>query len=281
MLSLNFLQLPALKDKYISLMIDRCGLLPPSEMTLPCHDVCHLFEEIVTHGLPRYRNLFKFERMNSFMKQTLKNRAHGVASMMKNYNTHERNTMSGTLYLQNVAKFHSLCQLQPINGLPFQSLSSYVSAVHVEPPEETGEDRTILYDVPSSNVIELRGHPFDVTLSYEEINFLLEDNMDLCTEEGFSAIKLIMQAYRGHCARRAQWQYKGDVLGYARYLFHPTNHGMYKRVIGNYRARVRDVAAKQQCDCDIQVLRDLVAMEEPHIIVRYVISKCLKMSQNV
>jgi hypothetical protein len=34
-----------------------------------------------------------------------------------------------------------------VNGLPFQSLSSYVTSIHVEPPEETGEDRTVLYDV--------------------------------------------------------------------------------------------------------------------------------------
>lgn len=134
-------------------MVDRIGYLPPCEATLPCHDVVHLFDEIVSHGLPRYRNLFKFERMNNFMKQNLKNRAHGIASMMKNYNIHERNTMAGTLYLKNVVKFQSLCELQPVNGQPFQSLSSYVTGVHVEPPDETGEDRTILYDVPSSNVI--------------------------------------------------------------------------------------------------------------------------------
>ena len=211
-------------------MIDRCGYVPPCEATLPCHDIVHLFEEIVSHGLPRYRNLFKFERMNNFMKQTMKNRAHGIASMMKNYNIHERNTMTGTLYLKNVAKFQRLCELQPVNGLPFQSLSSYVSGVHVEPPDETGEDRTVLYDVPSSNVIELRGPPIDITLFYQDINFLLEDNIDLCNEDGFSAMKLIMQAYQSNCVHRANWLFKGDVLGYIKFLFEPANSAVYKRV---------------------------------------------------
>ena len=249
-------------------MVDRSGYLPPCEMTLPCHDICHLFEEVVSHGLPRYRNLFKFERMNNFMKQNMKNRAHGIASMMKNYNIHERNTMTGTLYLKNVAKFQSLCDLQPVNGLPFQSLSSYVTGVHVEPPTETGEDRTILYDVPSSNVIELRGSPFDVVLYEQDINFLLEDNIDLCNEEGFSAMKLIMLGYRNQCVRRANWQYRGDVLGYMKYLFEPTNSAAYKRVIGNFRGRVRDPSVREQCDSDLQLLRGLVAMETPQVTVR-------------
>jgi hypothetical protein len=157
-------------------MIDRFGFVPPCEATLPCHDICHIFTEIGTHGLIRYRNRFKFKRMNSFMKPSLKNRAHGLASIMKSYDTHERSTMATTLYISNVEKFHSLCQLHPVNGLPFQSLTSYVSSLHVEPPEETGEDWTIVYDIPSSNV----------TLSTEDINYLLEDNIDICHAEGFS-----------------------------------------------------------------------------------------------
>ena len=185
-------------------MVDRLGFVPPSEATLPCHDICHIFDEISTHGLIRYRNLFKFERMNSFMKQTLKNRAHGIASIMKNYNTHERTTMSGTIYLDNVAKFQSLCKLQPINGLPFQSLGSYVTSIHVEPPEETGEDRTILYDIPSSNVIEFRGASMNITLTRQDINYLLEDNMDICYEAGFSVLKCIMVGYKTHCTKYPQ-----------------------------------------------------------------------------
>lgn len=182
-------------------MADRFGYVPPCEATLPCHDICHIFKEIGTHGLIRYRNLFKFERMNSFMKQNLKNRAHGVASIMKNYSTHERTTMSGSIDLKNVVKFESLCRLHPVNGLPFQSLSSYVTSIHVEPAEETGEDRTVLYDVPSSNVIELRGAPFNVSLSAQDINYILADNVDLCNEEGVSVLKLIMGGHRVKCLR--------------------------------------------------------------------------------
>lgn len=274
-----YLQLPSLKEKYITLMADRLGYVPPSEATLPCHDICHIFDEIQSHGLIRYRNLFKFERMNSFMKQTLKNRAHGVASIMKNFNTHERTTMSGSLYLSNVLKFETLCRLHPVNGLPYQSLSSYVTNLHVEPPEETGEDRTILYDVPSSNVIELRGVGFDVTLSAQDINYLLADNVDIChEEEGFSVLKAIMSAHFRKCQTSPLWRFKDDMLGYMKSLLDNVNSNGYKRVIGN-NVRRRDVETRLQCDKDLATLRSLISMDNPSIVVRFVyVFICLYLS---
>lgn len=251
-------------------MVDRLGYVPPSESTLPCHDICHIFDEISTHGLIRYRNLFKFERMNSFMKQTLKNRAHGVASIMKNFNTHERTTMSGSLYLKNVFKFETLCRLHPVNALPYQSLSSYVTNIHVEPPNETGEDRTVLYDIPSSNVIELRGVAFDVTLSAQDINYLLADNVDIChEEEGFSVLKCIMLAHYRKCQRSPLWRFKDDLLGYMKNLLDGTDAAGYRRVIGNY-VRRKDEETQLQCDKDVATLRSLVSMENPTIVVRLV-----------
>jgi len=249
-------------------MVDRLGYVPASEATLPCHDICHIFDEILTHGLIRYRNLFKFERMNSFMKQNLKNRAHGMASIMKNYNTHERSTMSGSLYLNNVVKFESLCSLHPVNGLPYQSLSSYVTSIHVEPPEETGEDRTILYDIPSSNVMELRGDSFEVTLSAQDINYLLADNIDICHEEGISVLSAILSGHKRSCDRNPLWQYKDNILAYITNLLGGTNPIGYKKVIGNVLKRVRDEDTRLLCQKDLATLHALVAMPIPTMVVR-------------
>ena len=270
------LQLPALKAKYISLMADRFGYVPPCEATLPCHDICHIFDETLTHGLPRYRNLFKFERMNSFMKQNLKNRAHGVASIMKNYNTHERTTMSGTLYLNNVVKFHSLCRLQPVNGLPFPSLSSYVRSIHVEPPSE-GEDRTVIYDIPSCNAIELRGSPFDVILSSQDINYLLAENIDICyQQEGFSVLKLFLIGFEDYRTKHPL-HFKDDRLGYMKYLLDGSNPNAYRKVIGNFQRRLRGVDERRRCEDDLVILKNLVVdMEEPQLRVRLVMCMCLQ-----
>jgi hypothetical protein len=198
--------------------------------------------------------------MNSFMKQILKNRAHGIASIMKNYNTHERTTMSGCLYLHNAAKFQSLCKLQPVNGPPFQSLSSYVTSIHVEPPEETGEDRTILYDVPSSNVIELRGTTFNMTLSSQDINYLLEDNMDICYEESFSVLKSIMLGYKAHCLKYPL-QFKGNMLGYMRYLLDGSHPIAYQRAVSNYVRRQKP-EDRIICREDLAILKTLAVDTE-------------------
>jgi hypothetical protein len=249
-------------------MVDRFSLVPPCEATLPCHDICHIFDEIDTHGLIRYRNLFKFERMNSFMKQILKNRAHGIASIMKNYNTHEKTTMSGSLYLENVVRFHNLCKLHPSNGLPFQSLSSYVTSIHVEPKEETGEDMTKLYDIPSSNVIEFRGSSFDVILLSDDINCLLEDNIDIMYEENSSVLKLIMKGYYRYREKYPD-RFKDNMLAYTRFLLDGKNLSDYNKTIGNYVRRIRDNIARRVANEDLVTLTRLtVDMTEPKITVR-------------
>ena len=153
------------------------------------------------------------------------------------------------------------------NGLPFQSLSAYVTNIHVEPPEETGEDRTVLYDIPSSNVIEFRGSHFPITLSYQDINYLLEDNLDLCNEEGNSALKWILLGYKRNCTQPNS-QFKGDILGYMTFLFKDTNREMYKRVVGKYVPRIRDAVLRQHCKDDLIILKTLAAMETPTIDVR-------------
>ena len=250
-------------------MVDRLGFVPPAEATLPCHDVLHIFKEILTHGLIRHRNLFKFERMNSFTKQSLKNRAHGLASMSKNYQTHERTTMTGTLYLDNVNKFHNMCRLQPKDGLPFQSLSSYLKSIHVVLPEVGDEDdRTVIYDVPSSNVLELRGPSFLITLSSQDINHLLIDNLDLC-DDGmeFSVVRQILLGYQFNCQQYPRWQFKTNVLGYITFLLDRSNGHAYRRVIGNSLRR-QCLEVRQQGEEDLTTLRNLVTMERPQLEVR-------------
>jgi hypothetical protein len=132
--------------------------------------------------------------------------------------------------------------------------------------KETGEDRTVLYDVPSSNVIELRGSPFSVTLSYTDINFLLEDNLDLCHEEGVSVLKWILLGYKKYCDRHPL-RFKNDILGYMGYLFHVSNRDTYKRTLGTHIQRIRDPKQRKQGNDDVLMLRNLVAMEVPSIEV--------------
>jgi hypothetical protein len=230
--------LPALKTKYIGLLADRLGLLPSSESTLTSHDILHIFDEITIVGLPRYRNLFKFERMNSVLKQLLKNKAHAAASIQKNYNTIERSTMSATLYLANMGVFHNMSTYQPSNDLPVQGLSSYLKQMHVVPADvDAGEENATLYDIPSANVIELRGEHEIVTIPASYINLLLADNSDLYNSPDPSVLKLLMRGYKTYMDDHPI-QFKDNMLGYFRFVFHIENIDVYALVLGRHLQRM-------------------------------------------
>ena len=247
--------------------MDRLGYVPASEATLPLHDICHIFDDISTHGLIRYRNLFKFERMNNFMKHLLKNKARGLASIMKNYNTHERTTMSGSIYLDNVVRFHSLCRFQPINGLPFHSLSSYISSINIE--HESGEKKATLYDIPSSNVIEFRGSTVEVMLTFTDINYLLAENVDILYGDGASVLKFIMAGFYEYCSNHPD-RFKDNMLGYIKYLLDGSNPADYKRVLGNPIRRLRSSDARKKAKDDLSILTSLaVRMDPPQLAVRF------------
>jgi hypothetical protein len=182
------MQLPGLKNRYIHLMADREGLLPPSESTLPCHEVLHMFYDIPAAGLPRYRNLFKFERINHFLKQLLRNTACAFASIMKNYNAHERSTMTSALYLKNTKVLQQLSTYQPNNRKSFVSVGTYLDSIHIDPLDDE-EDRHIIYDVVTANTQELRGKSLTLILNESDINCLLDCNRHVYTEEKNSFLK--------------------------------------------------------------------------------------------
>ena len=58
-------------------IIKLSGLVPPSESTMTIHELIHIHQQIFDQGAPRFSTLFKFERMNLFLKVLLKNNAAG------------------------------------------------------------------------------------------------------------------------------------------------------------------------------------------------------------
>jgi len=84
------------------------------------------------------------------------------------------------------------------------------------------------------------------------------------------------------CVRTLDWQFRDDILGYIRYLLNGINPNAFRVTIGNYIRRVREVEIRQQCEDDLTVLRNLVAMENPTLLVRFVHSiDLLEMFWNV
>jgi hypothetical protein len=67
-----------LRPRLIKLLIERAGLLPPTESMLTLHELLHVVDQVEEVGVPRVNTLFKFERMNHILKQLLKNNAKGI-----------------------------------------------------------------------------------------------------------------------------------------------------------------------------------------------------------
>ena len=77
--------LPTLETELINVLIEHCSLFPPCEATYTLHELVHIVKQIYEIGPPRYSTLFKFERVNLFLKRMIKNKNVSLPSMVKNY----------------------------------------------------------------------------------------------------------------------------------------------------------------------------------------------------
>ena len=77
--------LPEVEKELINILIEHSSLFPPTECTYTLHEIVHIIKQIKDIGPPRYSTLFKFERVNLFIKRMIKNRNHSLASITKNY----------------------------------------------------------------------------------------------------------------------------------------------------------------------------------------------------
>ena len=66
-----------IKPKIIAAMVQRAGLLPPTECMLTLHELLHICDQVAEVGVPRVSSLYKFERMNHILKELLQNHAKG------------------------------------------------------------------------------------------------------------------------------------------------------------------------------------------------------------
>ena len=54
--------------RLLDAVVLRSGLMPPSESTMTLHELMHTCDQILDQGLTRVSTLFKFERVNHFLK---------------------------------------------------------------------------------------------------------------------------------------------------------------------------------------------------------------------
>jgi hypothetical protein len=77
-------KLELLKHRVEDVLITLEGCLPPSESRITRHELIHVVESIMEIGPPKLNNMFKYERVNLYCKQLIKNRYFPMGSMAKN-----------------------------------------------------------------------------------------------------------------------------------------------------------------------------------------------------
>ena len=140
------------------LLARRTGLVPPSECTITTHELLHLVDQSTIIGVPRFSNLYKFEKVNKFLKEMLKNVAKGFASIMKNYMLKEAIFLETALDVAHVEYINNLQKFLPRDVKSMKNLNSYVNRIHVDISDlPDGLKLTEMYDIENCNVMHLRG----------------------------------------------------------------------------------------------------------------------------
>jgi hypothetical protein len=162
-----------LGSNVVTSLAERGGLVPPSESTITLHELCHVTDQSTVIGCPRHNNLYKFEKVNKFLKNMLKNVAKGFASIIKNYMEKESIFFESALSLTEIENIKNLNKFFPRNSLGMKSLSSYLQPLYVDSDDE----KIIIYDIPNSNVVQLNGEMKTYKLNKILFAYILHDAM--------------------------------------------------------------------------------------------------------
>jgi hypothetical protein len=149
----------------IAMVIERSGLVPPSECTITLHELLHLIDQSIAVGCPRFSNLYKFEKVNKFLKSMLKNVAKGFASIMKNYMEKESIFMQTAIQLSEMESVEDLQKFLPTDTKSMKNIKSFLQKIHIDYDED---DRADVVDIDSSNIVHFYGDR-----KFEKFNSLL------------------------------------------------------------------------------------------------------------
>jgi hypothetical protein len=158
-----------LSGKCIDSLARRTGLVPPTECTITTHELLHLIDQSLAIGAPRFSNLFKFEKVNKFLKSMLKNVARGLPSILKNYMQKESIFFETALQVDEINSIYNLQKYLPRDDRSMKNLNQYLNKIYVETVEDNPDHcQSQIYDLESSNIVHFYGEKL-----YEKLNTLL------------------------------------------------------------------------------------------------------------
>jgi len=89
MLNSSSLKVDKFNEDFMLMLLDavilRSGLMPPTECTMTLHELIHTCDQVLEQGVNRVSTLYKFERVNHFLKTLLQNSAAGTITLLDNF----------------------------------------------------------------------------------------------------------------------------------------------------------------------------------------------------
>ena len=135
------------------------------------------------------------------------------ASIIKNYAEHEMITASLAYSIQNMEMVRNIAKFLPHESDVSQDTSGYLHALHVD-YEDDGTPT--LYDIPSCNLMELRGDFTDYKLSNAKFNQLLTRAVE--DVDKHSMLALLRKDYDSFCKQHPR-RFLRNFVGFLNDLF--------------------------------------------------------------
>lgn len=133
-----------------------------------------------------------------------------MASIIKNYSEHEQTTFFMATSLDNMDCLRSICKYQPKGAAIMKDVGEHLHGIHLD----YDDDVPTMYDVLSSNVIELRGNPKVQTISKKQLSDLLGDVSDEAYHEKPDSLLGKLRKAFIHYSRQHPLKFKDNFYGF-------------------------------------------------------------------
>ena len=165
----------------------------------------------------------------------------GIASIMKNYCTHESSKINMILHLENLTKLKDIGLYQPCDKSTIFETTQFLQSIHVD----YENDKPCLYDVPSCPIIELRGNSKQLHLKKDDVNMLLDYVISDCTEN--TLLHSLSVSYQNY-VRKFPLRYKKKILEFIAFKIKE------KTEINKWRSELKCIIQLKEFDSDLKYL---------------------------
>jgi hypothetical protein len=146
-----------------------------------------------------------------------------MASIMKNFQEYEQHIFQFSLSFENMENIANVGKYLPPELSIVDGLVEYMHNIHLDydlsPDEE--EEIPTLYDIPSCNLIELRGTQHERKMTNREMHYLLmERKHDVQSDSQDSFLNWLYDLYDDHMDEHPRSLYKYDIFDFFHYCFH-------------------------------------------------------------